>query len=239
VQGGDFRQTEQDVVLEEELRLARGADRVVTVSRAEHQMYIDHGYNDVQILGHTVPLTMTAHAFKQRRDILFVGAFSGMESPNTDSMIWFVEKILPLIRAQLDEPFKFIIAGNRSHRELHSLQHETVDVLGTVEDLTELYDACRVFVVPTRYCAGIPYKAHHAAAHGIPLVVTGLIGGQLGWVHEQDVLIADSAEDFAAQCVRLYRDEDLWNSLRNCAAERIKKECSHEAFVESVRTIIA
>ena len=239
MKGEKFWQTEQDVVLEEELLLAQGADRVVTVSRAEQLMYIDHGYNDVQILGHTVSLTMTPNTFKQRRDILFVGAFSGMESPNTDSMLWFVEKVLPLIRAQLDEPFKFIIAGNNSRRELHSLQHETVDILGTVEDLTELYDACRVFVVPTRYCAGIPYKAHHAAAHGIPLVVTGLIGGQLGWAHEQDVLIADSAEDFAAQCVRLYRDEELWSSLRNCAAGKIKKDCSRETFIESVRTIIA
>lgn len=238
VQGKKISQTQQDVVVEEELKLALEADRVVTVSETEKHMYIEHGYSDVRILGHTVPLRMTPHGFKERCDFVFVGAFPGRDSPNADSVVWFVEKVLPLIRARLKEPFKFIIAGTNSRKVLDGLQCDHVEVMGRVDDLSQLYNACRVFVVPTRYAAGIPYKAHHAAAHGIPLVATGLIGDQLGWVHEQDVLIADSAEDFAAQCVRLYTDEELWNRLRASAAERIKIECSHEAFIERVRTII-
>jgi len=231
-------QTERSVVLEEELNLALSAYGVVTVSKAEQQLYQDAGFNNVHILGHTVPLTMTTQTFKERRDFLFVGAFSGIESPNADSVIWFVEHVLPRIKAQIAEPFKFIIAGNNSLKYLHNLQSSCVDVKGGVDNLSELYNACRVFVVPTRYAAGIPYKAHHAAAHGLPLAVTRLIGGQLGWVHEQDVLIGDGADDFAAQCVRLYRDEALWTKVRNSAAERIKNECSHEAFIENVRTLL-
>ena len=53
---------------------------------------------------------------------------------------------------------------------------------GRQDDLTSLYNQARVFVVPTRYAAGIPYKAHEAASFGVPLVVSNLIGEQLGWL---------------------------------------------------------
>ncbi|MBM4311813.1 MAG: glycosyltransferase [Deltaproteobacteria bacterium] len=238
VQGKSLSRTEQAVVLEEELKPARDADCVVTVSAIEQRMFAEHGCTNVRILGHSVEPAMTPHAFSARRDFLFAGAFPTMDSPNTDSMVWFVEEILPRISARLNQPFKFIIAGHNSQKHLRGLQSQTVDVLGPVDDLTPLYNDCRVFIVPTRYAAGIPYKAHHAAAHGIPLVATGLIAAQLGWVHEQDLLVADSPEDFAEQCVRLYTDEALWNRLRTSAAERIQKECSRAAFIENVRAII-
>jgi len=236
--GKKVPQTERDVCLEDELSLALQADCVVTVSAAEQRLFAEHGCTKVRILGHTVAPAMTPHAFTERRGFVFAGAFPTMDSPNTDSMVWFVEEILPLLQERLQEPFTFLIAGHNSCRHLQGLQSATVDVLGPVDDLTPLYNDCRVFVVPTRYAAGIPYKAHHAAAHGIPLVATGLIAAQLGWVHEQDLLVADSPEDFAAQCVRLYTDEALWNRLRANAAERIQKECSRAAFIESVRKII-
>jgi glycosyltransferase involved in cell wall biosynthesis len=48
-------------------------------------------------------------------------------------------------------------------------------VPGPQPDLRPFYDAARVFIVPTRYAAGIPFKAHEAAAFGVPLVVSGVI----------------------------------------------------------------
>ena len=40
-------------------------------------------------------------------------------------------------------------------------------VLGSVDDLTELYGRARVFIAHTRFAAGIPFKLHHASAHGL------------------------------------------------------------------------
>jgi O-antigen biosynthesis protein len=238
VLGKKVQQMEQDVCVEDELNLARQADRVIAVSETEKQLYLKHGCRDVHILGHSIELSMTPQSFSQRRNFLFVGAFSGTDSPNADSMRWFVEEILPLIKTRISEPFTCCIAGNNSHRDLGDLRSDIVEVLGRVDDLSGLYANSRAFIVPTRYAAGIPYKAHHAAAHGLPMVASTLIAGQLGWRHEQEVLSAGTAEDFAEQCVRLYTDAELWNRLRENAAARIEQECSREAFVESVRSII-
>ena len=73
---------------------------------------------------------------------------------------------------------------------------------------SSFYDACRIFIAPTRFAAGIPYKVHEAAANGLPSVVTPLLAGQLTWSHDSELLVAESAEQFAEQCLRLYRSPE-------------------------------
>jgi glycosyltransferase involved in cell wall biosynthesis len=113
-----------------------------------------------------------------------------------------------------------------------------VQVLGRVDDLTEAYNNARLFIAPTRFSAGIAHKVHEAAAHGLPLVATSSIGKQLGWSHEKEVLLADDEKSFAAECVRLYQDRQLWQRLRQNALARIETECCPAAFSERLRAIV-
>ena len=86
-------------------------------------------------------------------------------------------------------------------------------VVGPQEDLRALYNQARVFVVPTRYAAGMPLKALEAAAFGVPLVVSRLIGEQLGWQDGTDCLIADEAAAFPESCRRAFEEPGLWEQL--------------------------
>jgi glycosyltransferase involved in cell wall biosynthesis len=45
-----------------------------------------------------------------------------------------------------------------------------------------------------------------------------------------EVLAADSADEFADSCARLYSDERLWEGLRETALERVAAEYSPETF---------
>jgi glycosyltransferase involved in cell wall biosynthesis len=104
--------------------------------------------------------------------------------------------------------------------------------------LTSLYNEARVFVVPTRYAAGIPYKAHEAASFGVPLVVSNLIGEQLGWLHGSECLAAGTPIAFAGECCRLYQDPNLWKQLRSNALLRVVNELSNEVFGKAVASVI-
>ena len=60
---------------------------------------------DVAVIGHMRDLRPTPKAFAQRAGMLFVGAIHQADSPNFDSLGWFVDHVLPLQTAvPLQEP---------------------------------------------------------------------------------------------------------------------------------------
>jgi glycosyltransferase involved in cell wall biosynthesis len=115
-----------------------------------------------------------------------------------------------------------------------------VVLAGAVDDPAELYESHRVFVAPTRYAAGIPYKIHEAASYGLPVVATDLLCRQLGW--QDGVQIADGGMNdpalFADQIVRLYRSEELWNTLRDGALRAVEEQNSKSVFQERLSAIL-
>jgi GT2 family glycosyltransferase len=238
LQGKVVSEPTRQGLIDEELQLAQGCHSIISVSEREREEFVRSGHKDVYVLGHTLAPAPTPHSFEARKDILFVGAIYEFDSPNADSVIWFSKKILPVIRKMLGENVKFLVAGNIAQGIRAQLEMASVNVLGRVEDLTDLYNNARLFVAPTRFSAGIPHKVHEAAAQGLPVVATNLIGSQLNWQHETELLLADHEQDFASACVRLYQDRGLWNKLRRNALERIEIECSAEAFTTQLRTII-
>ena len=115
-----------------------------------------------------------------------------------------------------------------------------ITLRGSIADTVPLYDAHRVFVAPTRYAAGLPYKIHEAASYGVPVAATEVLRRQLEWVSGRDLLSADAVDPaaFAENVLALYRSEALWNDIRSGAAERIRTECGRETFERMVAEIL-
>jgi GT2 family glycosyltransferase len=231
------RDTVDDLV-QAETDLGRWADRIVTVSQVEAAEFSQRGFPEVFVLGHQVAPQPSPAAFEQRRGILFVGAMHGDDTPNADSVLWFAETVWPILSKELPGDAGFVVAGTNTSHAVWSLDSGRISVRGFVDDLGALYDSCRLFIAPTRYAAGIPYKAHEAAAHGLPMVTTTLIADQLGWRDGEDLLVADTPEDFARQCLRLYESKDVWQQLRDGALRRVGTECSEESFRTSLAEIV-
>jgi glycosyltransferase involved in cell wall biosynthesis len=223
-----------------EVELANIADRVITVSEQEKMEFIKRGYKNIFVLGHSIDLSVSQRDFALRKNFLFVGNLDYYESPNVDSVLWFIKEIFPEICHNFEE-VKLIIAGSNKCKEVQGLQSENVTILGPVEDLSRLYDECRVFIAPTRYAGGIPHKIQEAAANGLPAVATSLVANQLGWKIGNDILAADVNDPkmFAEMCIRLYKDKKTWIEIRNNALDRIRKECSSKAFLKSLDVVLS
>jgi glycosyltransferase involved in cell wall biosynthesis len=226
---------EADAVLQEEVDLASTADCVVAVSQSDAEEFRRHGLQNVSVVGHSIAPFPTPRAFDQRKGFLFVGAIHEEASPNGDSVIWFIEEILPKILAELGSDTPFTIAGVNKSERVKRLAGGAVRIAGHAPDLSDLYDGARVFVAPTRYAAGVPHKVHEAAARGVPIVATPLLASELGWQDGDPFLVGRDAESFAQKCIQLHRDADLWRKLRQTGLERIRTECSIEIFEESVK----
>ncbi len=226
-------------MINEEVELGRWANKIVTVSAAEAAEFTRRGVREVHVLGHQVVPKPSENEFERRSGILFVGGIHGDDTPNADSVLWFARNVWPALVENLPDEGDFFVAGTNKSAMVSALNGKgRIMVHGFLRDLSVLYERCRLFVVPTRYGAGIPYKAHEAAAYGLPMVTTCLIASQLGWRRDEDLLVADTPEEFGKQCLRLYTDKSTWIRVRENALRRVAMDCSRGAFSSSLAAIV-
>ena len=238
LQGRPLSTEEVQELIGEEVRLAHDSFCVASVSDNEARNFVEHGVKKAYTLSHAVALRPTPNPFSVRRDLLFVGPVRELDSPNGDAVRWFIRDIFPLVQERLGRDVKFLVAGPNNPEVTKELEGGSIEFMGKVDDLTELYNRARLFVAPTRFSAGIPLKILETASHGVPVVATTLVADQLGWKHECELLVARDAEGFAAECVRLYEDGALWDKLRANSLARVSADNSPEAFSARLGAIV-
>jgi GT2 family glycosyltransferase/glycosyltransferase involved in cell wall biosynthesis len=217
-----------------ELGLSADAAVVLAVNEVEAEHFRQGGARDVRVLGHALAPQVVGGGFAGRRDFLFVGAMDEDDSPNADSLVFFVQEVMPWLDARIGPDYVLRVAGRCGAQRVRALAGERVQLLGRVADLTSLYASSRVFVAPTRYSAGIPMKVHEAAARGLPVAATSLLAGQLGWTAGEALAVGDTPVTFARACQHLYEDAALWEKVRQGALARVKAECEPAAFAAKV-----
>ena len=236
--GQAITEDEKQKLIAKELNQARNAEKVISVSKMEADLYKHASYTNTVVLGHALQAEPGNKGFDERSGILFVGALRDEGSPNVDSLLWFVINVLPIIEQEIPG-IELYVVGDCSAPSLKTIECGNVQFLGRLDSITSTYNDRRLLIAPTRFAAGIPHKVHEAASRGIPSVTTGLLAKQLGWKHGKQLLVGDGAPKFAAQCVRLYRDEKLWRRVRSAGLQSISHECSDEKFQATLRGLFS
>ncbi len=231
-----------DAAIMREFVNAHLCQRIVAVSPQEARRLRDLGFSDIAVIGHWREAQPTPRAFADRAGLLFLGAIHQQDSPNRDALEWFVREVLPLVDQSLGWETRLTVAGYvdpaislEAYR-----QHPRITLRNTVDDVAPLYDAHRIFVAPTRYAAGVPYKVHEAASYGLPVVASELLCRQLGWRDGSELVAVNTADpaEFARRIVALYRDEGLWQSLRENALGRVRAENGRAQYEAAVRQVL-
>jgi glycosyltransferase involved in cell wall biosynthesis len=93
-----------------------------------------------------------------------------------------------------------------------------------VGDVQPHFQQSRVMVVPLRSGSGMRVKILDAFARGVPVVSTRIGIEGIAAIDNQHLLIADSAEEFAAATVRVLEDRALAERLSRAARELVLTE---------------
>ncbi|MFU8830759.1 MAG: glycosyltransferase [Wenzhouxiangella sp.] len=212
---------------QQELSLVRDADVTLVVSPVEQELLTELVPGaDIRVVSNIHPVHGCRRDWSDRQGLLFVGGFQHV--PNVDAARWLVEAIFPLVRAELPNVDLHLI-GSRMPRELLSIDQPGVFIHGFVHELEPFLEGCRVSVAPLRYGAGVKGKVNQAMSHGLPVVATSCAAEGMFLEHDQDVLVADTAEDFAHQIVRLYQDQELWKRLSDGGLINVERYFSRDA----------
>ena len=140
--------------------------------------------------------------------LIFTGAFT--YHVNYEGALWFVERVLPLVQAQISH-VRLTITGN--HADLPFPQIEAVVRTGFVDDVRPLIAGADVCVVPIWQGGGTRLKILEAMALGTPVVATSKGAEGLDAQSGIHLLIADQPAAFADAVVQLLTDPSLRQRL--------------------------
>jgi glycosyltransferase involved in cell wall biosynthesis len=151
---------------------------------------------------------------------------------NRDALAWFVELILPRVRAQHAD-IELCVTGDGAQSSL--MGAPGVSHLGIVPDVHEALAAAAVAVVPVRRGGGTRFKILDAFAAGTPVVSTRKGAEGLNVRDQEHLLLADTPEVFAGAIVRLLDDPQLAARLA-CNGRRLV-EAEHDWAVSGQRLL--
>ncbi|MDX1577171.1 MAG: glycosyltransferase [Gemmatimonadota bacterium] len=210
-----------------EERASRRFDRVVAVSKRDRATFeADYGLDDVAVIETGVDLAYFRPKGRRPRDpnrIVFTGSMDWL--PNVDGMRWFVTEILPRVRERHPAATLAIVGRDPAPavRELAD-RHEGVAVTGTVPDIRPWVEEGSVYVVPLRIGGGTRLKIYEAMALERPVVSTTVGMEGLPVVPGEEILVADSPGDFAAEVSDLLGHPGKAGALARRAGERVRRD---------------
>jgi glycosyltransferase involved in cell wall biosynthesis len=163
--------------------------------------------------------------------VLFVGSFS--HPPNAEAAERLVRNIFPAVRAQVSDARLWIV-GADPPTALGLANAGGVEVTGRVPDVTPYLDAAAVFAAPLRLGGGMRVKVLEALAEVKAVVASPREVEGLDVVNGDQVLLAESDQEFAAAIIGLLREPtrrvELARRAREWAAANLGQESVTLAF---------
>jgi glycosyltransferase involved in cell wall biosynthesis len=134
--------------------------------------------------------------------------------PNVQGMLWFAREVWPIVAREEPEA-RLVIIGRRPPAEVEALASDPrIEVTGYVEDPTPYLADTAAFLVPLHAGAGMRVKIMDAWSWGTPVVTTILGAEGIAVTDGDDALVADDGPGCAAAVLRLLREPDLRERLR-------------------------
>ena len=151
------------------------------------------------------------HEPRRRLNLVFSGKMS--YHANIATALYLHQHIMPLIWKHRPEA-TLTIVGSKPPKIIQNLARDRrIEVTGYVEDIRTYVGRAEVMLSPMVYSVGIQNKVLEAMALGTPVAVTTQVAEALNARPGQDLLVAESAQEFAAATLRLLDDADFCATL--------------------------
>lgn len=223
-----------------EQRQARSFARVTVATRGEAASLRDMGVAEgVDWFANGVDLDFFQPAPAEARDdvITFVGRMDYF--PNEQCMVDFCAGAWPLLRRARPGLRLQIVGAAPTPRVLALSSLDGVTVTGPVPDVRPYVRGSALTIAPLRIARGTQNKILESMAMGVPVVASRIAAAGVDAQPGEHLLVADGAEEEAAQVLRLLDDTAERRRLAQAARERVASHHSWPQAMERLDGIVA
>lgn len=210
-------------------------DHKTIISRPDRELLPHPLRNEVAVIpngvdyGYFSPVKMM-----KTHDIVFTGNMG--YPPNIDAARFLAEEIFPIVLTQFPKA-TLLLAGANPHTNVQALQSPNVTVTGWLPDIRESYAASRIFIAPMRIGTGLQNKLLEAMAMQLPCITSMLANQALGAKENEEILVGNTAEEYANHIIRLLKDETHADILAKNGHAFVKREFSWENATEMLENL--
>jgi glycosyltransferase involved in cell wall biosynthesis len=188
-------------------------------------------------------IDVDAYSLSPRGDAFTVLYLGGLDwHPNRDAVEFFASAILPGL-ARLIPGVKFVAAFSPDHAPPVEFRQRLAKIpqlhFAQMQDARAEIAKASVFVVPIQIGSGTRFKILEAAAMGKPIVSTTVGAEGLGFVNQDEILLADKPEVFARSVASLLTNESRRIALGQAARRRVEQQYSFPVLREAVREALS
>lgn len=220
-----YEQARRLRMFEESVLRSREISGIITLTTNDAQGIRELGYEGPL---HVSPFAIETSSYiptyapEGRPTVFHLGSLQW--HPNRQGLEWFVKEVLPRVRQEIPS-VQVVVAGyNPDGYRLPDAPG--VIQLGTVADAHEFMRQHSVLVVPLRAGSGIRVKIIEAMALGKAIVSTSIGAEGIECKHGVNILLADTAEDFALCLCQCLRERGLVERLGKNARQLVEQHYS-------------
>jgi len=152
-------------------------------------------------------ISPSAEAFR----VTFLG---GMHwPPNAQGIQWFYQNVWPFVQKKSPNSVLTVIGKNPPPALSSEQDGSQVEATGYVDDLSSYLQETAVFIVPLHAGGGMRVKIVDAWSWGLPVVSTAIGAEGITFDDGQNMLIADTPEEFADAVISVLHNQELANQL--------------------------
>jgi glycosyltransferase involved in cell wall biosynthesis len=182
----------------------------VTVSETDKKCLEDLGITNVFAISTGVDTAYFAPREDQvkKNTLVFTGSMDWL--PNEDAILFFAREILEKIKQQIPTIKLTVVGRNPRQGLLNELKaHPEISLVGRVEDVRPFVSNHALYIIPLRIGGGTRIKAYEAMAMGKAVVSTSVGIEGLPVTHGENVILADTPDNFAQAVVTLLNNDRL------------------------------
>jgi glycosyltransferase involved in cell wall biosynthesis len=164
--------------------------------------------------------------------ILMIGDFN--YDPNREGADFFVTGAWPRIRSKVAEAQLWLVGKNANAYMLEWNGNQGVVVTGLVDDVKHYLARAMISIAPLFVGTGTKLKILEALGAGLPVVTTTVGIEGIEAKNGVDLLIADTAEEFADHCTRLLEDAALRDRLAKAGQSLVREKYDISVMARAV-----